>query len=90
MEVGAHIIVKGMVQGVGFRYFVYRRGTELGLVGKVKNLPGGDVDVVVEGDRSLIEELIAQIKVGPRSAQVRDVIVLWSTVSNEYTSFEIT
>ena len=89
MEVGAHIIVRGYVQGVGFRYFVCNRATNLGLTGFVRNLYNGDVEIEVEGDRSLIEEFIKEMKAGPRSAHVADVKIHWKEKSNKYQSFEI-
>jgi acylphosphatase len=89
MEIGAHIVVKGLVQGVGFRYFVHRHATNLGLVGYARNLFDGNVEIEAEGDRSLIEELIGYLKVGPRSAQVTDLKMEWRNSENRYTTFEI-
>lgn len=89
MDIGANIIVKGLVQGVGFRYFVYYRAVRLNLTGYVKNLFNGDVEIDVEGDRSSIEELIKEVKVGPRFAEVKDVIVRWKNIENFYKGFEI-
>lgn len=89
METGACITVSGYVQGVGFRYFVFDRASRLGLPGYVKNLYNGDVEICVEGDRSLIEELIAEVKVGPRSADVTDVRVDWKTPEHQFRRFEI-
>lgn len=89
MDANAHIVVKGMVQGVGFRYFVHNKAAALGLSGWVRNLYDGDVEISVEGDRSLVEEFIAQVKVGPRSAQVNDLVVQWNKPSGELTDFNI-
>ena len=89
MDVSAHIVVKGFVQGVGFRYYVYHRGMQLGLSGYVKNLYNGDVEIEVEGDRSVIEELIKELRVGPRVADVRDVNVRWGTYRKKYSGFHI-
>ncbi len=89
MQVGAHILVSGYVQGVGYRYFVYRQATKLGLPGYVRNTWGGDVEVEVEGDRSLIEELIKEIKVGPRSAEVTDLRISWLEFQNRFQLFEV-
>ena len=89
MQVGVHITVKGMVQGVGYRYFVYRHATHLGLLGWVRNEYNGDVELGVEGDRSLIEELIKELKVGPRSAYVKDLKIEWQEYQGKYTGFEI-
>lgn len=64
------IIVRGVVQGVGFRYFVYQQARQLGLTGWTRNLPDGSVEVLAEGDNSLLEQLVQELKVGPRSAHV--------------------
>ncbi|HYQ86204.1 MAG TPA: acylphosphatase [Bacteroidota bacterium] len=89
MTVGAQIIIEGMVQGVGFRYFVYTKASRLGLTGFARNVSGGRVEIEVEGDRSLIEELIKFLKVGPPSAHVADVKVDWKKPENQFRSFEI-
>ncbi len=89
MDVSAHIVVRGFVQGVGYRYFAYHRAIQLGLRGYVKNLYNGDVEVVAEGDRSLIEELIKELRVGPRVADVRDVMVRWGEDHRKYSGFHI-
>ncbi len=89
MQVGVHITVKGLVQGVGFRYFVYRHATHLGLTGWVRNEYNGDVEICAEGDRSLIEELIKELKVGPRSADVKDLKIEWQEYQGRYEGFEI-
>ena len=89
MEVGAQIIVRGLVQGVGFRYFVYEHATKLGLNGFVVNRYDGSVEIISVGDRSLIEELIRYVKAGPRAADVRDVIITWNEPDEGYRRFEI-
>jgi acylphosphatase len=89
MEVGANIIVSGLVQGVGFRFFVHRHASRLGVRGFVRNLYNGDVEIEVEGDRSLIEELIKEVRVGPRAARVQDVKVKWEQYQQRYYDFGI-
>ena len=89
MQVGLHIIVQGVVQGVGFRYFVHRYATNLGLTGRVQNLYNGDVEVEVEGERSLLESFIVEVKIGTRSAHVKDLKLEWQAFENKYRSFEI-
>ncbi len=89
MEVGAKIVVKGFVQAVGFRFFIYHRAERLGLKGYVRNAYNGDVEIEVEGDRSLIEELIKEVKVGPRAARVSDVHVEWRDYQHKFQDFEI-
>lgn len=89
MQVGVHIIVQGMVQGVGFRYFVLRHAHQLGLNGYVRNLFNGDVEIEAEGERGLIEELIRDVKVGPRVGYVKDLKIEWKDFQNSYKEFEV-
>ncbi|MBT9129789.1 MAG: Acylphosphatase [candidate division WS2 bacterium] len=58
------ILVKGRVQGVGFRYFTYRQARQLGLTGYVKNLPSGEVETVAYGEADSLEMFINVIKKG--------------------------
>ncbi len=89
MEVHATIIVQGLVQGVGYRWFANRHAVALGLKGYVKNNYDDTVQVEVEGNRSLVEEFISQLKIGPRSAQVKDVRIEWSDPKNLFLGFSI-
>lgn len=89
MQVGIHIIVQGMVQGVGFRYFVWREATKLNLSGYVRNMYNGDVEIEAEGDRSLVEEFVKVVKVGPRYAFVKDLKIEWKDFQERYRGFEV-
>ncbi len=66
------VILKGRVQGVGFRYFVYRQSQRLPVGGWVRNLWNGDVEVFVEGESQPLNEFIASIRSGPPGAFVSD------------------
>ena len=89
MQVGAHIVVRGMVQGVGFRYFVLRHATKIGLFGFVKNLFNGEVEMEAHGHRSMVEEFIKEVKVGPRAADVSDVKIEWIPFDKTVDTFEV-
>ncbi|MEO8089212.1 MAG: acylphosphatase [Gemmatimonadales bacterium] len=65
--------VFGMVQGVGFRWFVARHARSLGLTGYARNLPNGSVEVVVGGPEEAIPALERLLRSGPASAQVERV-----------------
>ncbi len=84
------IVVTGLVQGVGYRYFIYRKAVELDLVGYVKNLYDGSVEIVVEGEKNIINILIEHAKIGPRSAYIKNIKVIWEESKNEFTEFTIT
>ena len=85
----AEIIANGLVQGVGFRYFVYRNAEKLNLKGYTKNLYTGEVLTVVEGETHLIEEFYKQIKIGPMHASVKNAVITWRDPLEEFTHFEI-
>lgn len=85
----AEIIVNGLVQGVGFRYFVYSKAENLGLKGYVKNFYTGEVYTVVEGEKYLIEDFFEKIKIGPMSAHVKNASINWTEPTYEFTRFEI-
>ena len=89
MEVRAEIIVNGLVQGVGYRYFVVREAHKLGLNGFTQNLYTGEVLTVAEGDKAIVEVLIKKLKVGPMHASVKSCKVDWQEPKNEFTDFEV-
>jgi len=89
MNSRAIIIVSGVVQGVGFRYYIYRNAIALNLKGFTENLYSGQVLTVVEGEDTFIKELINKIKIGTPHASVRDCNVSWEVYKNEFESFEV-
>ena len=82
MNAAVHIIVEGLVQGVGYRWYAARRAQALGVRGFVRNLYDGTVEVNATGDRSMLEELIRDLKVGPRSAHVTNLKIEWDSPGN--------
>jgi acylphosphatase len=89
VQVRAEIVVNGLVQGVGYRYYVYREAQKLGVFGYVKNLYTGEVLTVVEGDKAKIEDLIKKLRIGPSHASVKNCVVEWQQPKDEFNSFEI-
>ena len=65
--------VSGRVQGVGFRWFVVQRATELGINGWVRNLPDGRVEVLGKGLREAMEAMELSLRSGPRMSRVDNV-----------------
>ena len=68
---------RGRVQGVGFRYFVLRRGMELGLTGWVANEADGSVRCIAEGTQEDLEALLQSMERGPAGALVERVNATW-------------
>jgi len=74
-----HGIVSGRVQGVGFRYFVEVEASRLGLKGWVRNLRGGQVEVLATGEEASIGSFLASLRSGPPMSHVTDVEVDWNS-----------
>ena len=89
-SVAAELKVRGVVQGVGYRYFCYRSALNLNLNGWARNDPDGSVSALVEGERGAIEQFVDDLKVGPRSATVTDVQIKWKEFTGKYSGFDIT
>ncbi len=84
------VVVRGGVQMVGFRQFVWVKARSLGLSGYVRN--GGDgrsVEVVAEGPVAVLEELLRDLEQGPSMARVEDVQVAWSEETGRFDEFEV-
>ena len=67
-------LIRGRVQGVGFRYFAQRAASELGLTGYVRNLEDGSVEVYAAGPAGELSRFGALLERGPRSALVHEVV----------------
>jgi acylphosphatase len=89
VEVRLHAIVHGRVQGVSFRYYTVQRARELGVTGYARNLWDESVEVMAEGPRAVVDELLAFLRVGPRSAFVTGVDVQWLAPTDEFQCFEV-
>jgi acylphosphatase len=76
-ETRVQIVASGLVQGVGFRWFVARHASDLNIRGYVRNLYDGNVEIQAEGSRAAVEELLRQIRIGPRASRVTRVNVEW-------------
>jgi acylphosphatase len=69
-----HFLIRGRVQGVGFRWFVHREASELDLRGWVRNTEDGEVEVVASGSVEDLSELRASLRRGPRGSRVDQLI----------------
>ncbi len=89
MKSSAKIIVKGLVQGVGYRHFCYKKALIYRINGYVSNLHNGNVELEVEGEKNMIYDFIRELKVGPFNAKVNSVKVEELLFENKYFDFRI-
>jgi len=89
MSIGREYLIRGKVQGVGFRFFVSRCAVNIGVRGSVRNLPDGRVKVIAEGELSLISDFEKIIFKGPPEARVEDVKVFEIQTITNRKSFSI-
>jgi acylphosphatase len=82
-------VVRGRVQGVGFRWFVVREAEHLGLAGWVANEPDGSVRAVAEGPRADLDVFAEGLSVGPAGARVSDVSLTWSAARGAGPGFTV-
>ena len=87
MTVRLTAVVRGRVQGVGFRYWVRRRAEPLGLVGTATNLANGGVEVVVEGPRVACEQLLEALRGADPPGYVGSIEVAWSQAQGRLAGF---
>ena len=73
MRLARLYVVSGLVQGVGFRFFVNRAAALEGIHGWVRNLPDGRVEIRAEGETEALERFERQVRQGPPASRVADV-----------------
>jgi acylphosphatase len=79
----AHVVVRGLVQGVYFRGETRERARSLGVAGWVRNRPDGAVEAMFEGAGERVESMVAWCRRGPAGARVDDVAVDWQQPDGE-------
>lgn len=86
----AHLYIRGLVQGVGFRPYIYGLATTKGLCGFVSNLADAGVEIVVEGNETTIKEFIEELpKKAPSVSHIEEVEVKWEEPSRSFSRFTI-
>ena len=87
--IGAHLIIKGLVQGVGYRWFASKSASSNNLNGWVKNLPDSSVEIQVYGDKGALNSFIKDLSRGPSFSKVTDVVVRWIEFKSDYISVTV-
>jgi acylphosphatase len=82
-------VVRGHVQGVGFRWFVIRRARAAGLAGWVRNRRDGSVECMAEGPRQALEGLLEELREGPPGASVTTVDADWRPPEGDLEPFDV-
>ncbi len=85
----AKLIIKGLVQGVNFRYHTQREAQKNNITGWVGNLPDGSVAALLEGEEEDVEAMIEWCRHGPPSAKVRELIVQPEEYRGEFEAFAV-
>ncbi len=89
MKHRAHVFYSGRVQGVGFRLTAEETAKRFGVVGCVRNLRDGRVELIAEADREVLVQFLHAVRIGPMCNFIKEVDVTWSQPTGEYSEFEI-
>lgn len=87
--IGIRAILSGNIQGVGFRSTAQLQARQLNLVGKVCNLPNGNVEIFIYGSPEAISQFFNTLQKNTGKAKIRSIVKEKIDFSNDYTSFEI-
>ncbi len=87
--VARRFLISGRVQGVGFRFFAMRAAARHQVLGTVRNLSDGRVEVVAEGEREAMDGFKQELTAGPLFASVKDIEELDLPVTGRYRDFRI-
>jgi acylphosphatase len=87
--VARRFLITGYVQGVGYRFFVLRAAARHQILGTVRNLDDGRVEVIAEGEREAIDEFKKDLATGPSMAKIIDIDETDLQVTGLYRDFRI-
>ena len=84
-----HVFYSGRVQGVGFRATAEETAQQFHVVGWVKNLRDGRVELVAEADESTLQQFLTELRTGPMKNFIHQLEISWSNASDTFDEFEI-
>ena len=87
--VRARLLISGLVQGVGYRFYCRREAQGRSLVGWVRNLPDGRVEALLQGPREQVEGMIKWCYRGPEEARVSDIAVAYEEAGEDLKDFGV-
>jgi len=88
-KIEIHAIVKGRVQGVGFRWTVLKHASDIGIKGTVKNLSDGSVEIIAQGTQTDLENLLENIQKDSGIAKITSISKTVRPVSQQHSQFQI-
>ena len=89
MTIARRFIVRGRVQGVGFRYFAVRAARQAGVSGSVRNLADGTVEAIAEGTVSSIDKFRIELQHGPSYGHVERIDEMEIGPTGRYSGFDV-
>jgi acylphosphatase len=89
MKVRARVIVSGRVQGVYYRAYAVDKARVLAITGWIRNMRGGSVEAVFEGEENAVREMVDWCSEGSPSSRVERVEVEWEEPSGEFAGFSV-
>lgn len=89
MKIARKFYISGIVQGVGFRFFVQRSAAKHQVTGYVRNLKDGRVEAYAEGSEGAVKDFHEDLLTGPKFSEVQEVEEIVSDAAGEYSSFLI-
>ncbi len=84
-----HVIVKGNVQGVGFRAMTSSFANSLGITGTVSNLPDGSVEIYAHGSKKGLEELMQKLKNKTTPGQMEEAVIEYFPIEIPHAKFRV-
>lgn len=89
MKKRIHAYYTGRVQGIGFRITAEEAARDMGVLGWVKNLRDGRVELVAEAEEETLKRFVEEIRNGPLKNFIKQVEISWSNASDTFDEFEI-
>ena len=89
MKRRVHVYYAGRVQGVGFRITAEETAHQFGVVGWVKNLRDGRVEVLAEAEETILKQFLDALRQGPMKNFIRTIDLSWSEPANVFHDFDI-
>lgn len=88
-QVRARILIEGRIQGMNFRYNTQQQATRLELVGFVRNLSDGRIEIDVQGEQEQVDKLLAWCQEEPHSSHIKSILFRYDEPGERYTDFVV-